>query len=105
MRNKRPLLRGGPLKSTYEADNIHFHWGSKIRKGSEHKLDGKFYDLEMHIVHRNKKYYNIQTARKHKDGLAVISILFSIVDVSKMSLLILFSQNQLIKSFTHITVK
>lgn len=61
--------------------NIHFHWGSKFRKGSEHKLDGIFYNLEMHLVHRNTKYVNMDVARKHKDGLAVIAILFYIVDV------------------------
>lgn len=89
LKNTKPLLSGGPLKGKYQAENIHFHWGSKFRKGSEHKLDGTFYDMEMHIVHRNTKYVNMETARKYKNGLAVIAILFYIVDVSINSRFIL----------------
>jgi carbonic anhydrase len=42
---------------TYKAHHLHFHGPS------EHKIDGRYYDLEMHIVHElidgpDKESYN-----------------------------------------------
>lgn len=62
-------------------EQVHFHWGSTLRKGSEHWLNGHQYDIEMHIVHRNKKYDNMKTAINFEDGVAVVGVLFKVVKV------------------------
>lgn len=66
----------------YEAMAVHFHWGSPQQKGSEHLLNGRRYDLEMHIVHRNTRYQSDEEARNQTDGLAVLAVLFKLVRVS-----------------------
>ncbi|KAL7730518.1 hypothetical protein ACLKA6_000520 [Drosophila palustris] len=76
---ERPYLTGGLLGDFYEAMAVHFHWGSSKQKGSEHLLNGRRYDLEMHIVHRNTKYQTDEEARNQTDGLAVLAVLFKVV--------------------------
>ncbi|XP_017968615.1 carbonic anhydrase 15 [Drosophila navojoa] len=79
---ERPFLTGGLLRDFYEARAVHFHWGSSQRKGSEHLLNGRRYDLEMHIVHRNTRYQSDEEARNQTDGLAVLAVLFKVVRTS-----------------------
>ncbi|EDW24545.1 GL23343 [Drosophila persimilis] len=76
---ERPSVTGGLLQDFYEAREVHFHWGSQQSKGSEHLLNGRRYDLEMHIVHRNTKYSTTEEARNNTDGLAVLAVLFKVV--------------------------
>uniref|UniRef100_A0A1I8PBT6 Carbonic anhydrase n=1 Tax=Stomoxys calcitrans TaxID=35570 RepID=A0A1I8PBT6_STOCA len=73
---KRPFITGGTLNGIYEAMGIHFHWGSSSSRGSEHTIDNRRYDAEMHIVHKSIKYDTIEEAIKHPDGLAVLGIMF-----------------------------
>ncbi|XP_037884696.1 carbonic anhydrase 15-like [Glossina fuscipes] len=53
-----------------------FHWGSPTSKGSEHMIDGHRFDVEMHIVHKNRKYRTMEKASKLHDGLLVVGVLF-----------------------------
>lgn len=80
---ERPYVTGGLLGDFYEAMAVHFHWGSPQRKGSEHVLNGRRYDLEMHIVHRNTRYQSDEEASNQTDGLAVLAVLFKVVRVSE----------------------
>lgn len=50
-----PTISGGGLKGTYEFAQLHFHWGDSENKGSEHKIEGKAFPMEVHLVHFNKK--------------------------------------------------
>ncbi|KRG01687.1 carbonic anhydrase 1 [Drosophila mojavensis] len=63
-----PRMSGALLNRTFNATELHFHWGSKNVKGSEHTIDGKRFDLELHIVHRALAV----------DDIAVMSVLFNI---------------------------
>ncbi|GJQ79681.1 putative eukaryotic-type carbonic anhydrase [Trypoxylus dichotomus] len=45
------IVEGGPLSAPYKFQHIHFHWAEKIDCGSEHAIDGNFFDMEMHAVH------------------------------------------------------
>lgn len=49
-------ISGGPLKSSYILDNIHWHWGENDAAGSEHALNGKRYAAEAHFVFYNAKF-------------------------------------------------
>ena len=53
---------------------MHAHWGDKPGKGSEHTLDGKMFDAELHIVHYNAKYGDPSVAVDKPDGLAVLGM-------------------------------
>ncbi|KAH8264559.1 hypothetical protein KR038_010162 [Drosophila bunnanda] len=75
----KPFVTGALLVDCYEAEAVHFHWGSPKSKGSEHVLDGRRYDLEMHIVHRNNKYLTLREAEAHTDGITVLAVLFKVV--------------------------
>ncbi|KAH8236354.1 hypothetical protein KR026_000323 [Drosophila bipectinata] len=59
----------------FEAQQLHFHWGSEQSRGSEHNLDGKFYDGEMHIVHKNATYETNSDAGRQPNGFAVLAIM------------------------------
>lgn len=70
------MLTGGPLKSMYVFEQLHFHWGSSKGQGSEHYIDSIPGELEMHMVHRNAKYANMTEATANTDGIVVLSVLF-----------------------------
>ncbi|XP_076231720.1 carbonic anhydrase 2 [Calliopsis andreniformis] len=83
-----PYIFGGSLKinKTYEMDHLHFHWGAKNNRGSEHIINGVRYPMEMHIVHRNKIYSNLSNALNHEDGLVVLGIFFQLQEEDNRSL-------------------
>ena len=53
---------------------MHAHWGDKPGRGSEHTLDGRMFDGELHIVHYNSKYGDPSVAVDKPDGLAVLGM-------------------------------
>ena len=54
----------------YVFDNFHYHWGGKAGGGSEHLVDGKQYDMEIHLVF--KKVNN--TNPNAEDAISVLGI-------------------------------
>ncbi|KAH8417317.1 hypothetical protein KR222_008754, partial [Zaprionus bogoriensis] len=73
---QRAYINGGILPGDFEAQSVHFHWGSANSKGSEHIIIDERFDVEMHIVHKNKRYANITVgeASAYWDGLAVLGV-------------------------------
>ncbi|XP_031777946.1 carbonic anhydrase 1 isoform X2 [Nasonia vitripennis] len=73
-----PYIFGALLKENeeYELESFHFHWGLKNSRGSEHVLHGTRYPMEMHLIHRNTKYPNLENALRHEDGLTVLGVFF-----------------------------
>jgi len=67
-------LSGGPLDDDYKVLQMHAHWGDCPGRGSEHTLDGKSFDAELHIVHYNTKYGDAGVAVDKPDGLAVLGM-------------------------------
>lgn len=78
-----PYIFGGPLDNEYEIEGLHFHWGDKNNRGSEHTLNDMRLPLEMHIIHRNKKYRNLAEALQHPDGLCVLAFFYQVKQVSE----------------------
>jgi len=81
-----PFISGGPLLDyIYEFEQMHLHWG-RHDLGSEHKVNGHQYAMEVHIVHYKKEYGNFQNAQKYSDGLCVIGFFGAIspIDNPKM---------------------
>uniref|UniRef100_UPI00398EFBC8 carbonic anhydrase 4-like n=1 Tax=Pristiophorus japonicus TaxID=55135 RepID=UPI00398EFBC8 len=70
--NTRMQLRAGGLNADYVAAQFHLHWGKSIGSGgSEHTIDGKQADMELHIVHRQKGL-SLTNVFARPDGLAVL---------------------------------
>ncbi|XP_075144686.1 carbonic anhydrase 2-like [Haematobia irritans] len=74
----RPLIKGGILNGIFEAVDVHFHWGSRKTKGSEHVIDNYRFDGEIHINHRNIKYRTMEEAARYSDGLAGLAIMMEV---------------------------
>ncbi|KAK0091619.1 hypothetical protein PV326_002953 [Microctonus aethiopoides] len=77
-----PYIFGAMLNENqqYELEGLHFHWGNKNNRGSEHVLNDIRYSMEMHIIHRNIAYSNMEHASAHADGLVVLGIFFQVQD-------------------------
>ncbi|XP_078051574.1 putative carbonic anhydrase 3 [Augochlora pura] len=75
-----------PENEEFKVDHLHFHWGAKNNRGSEHILNHIRYPMEMHIVHRNKAYSNLSDALQHNDSLVVLGIFFQLQDEDNMLL-------------------
>lgn len=73
-------LSGGPLDGEYRLEQMHAHWGAKEGRGSEHTLNGKMFDGELHLVHYNTAYGSFAEAVDKPDGLAVLGIFLQVGD-------------------------
>jgi len=73
------ILSGGGLVDKYQLAQFHYHWGSSKNeyKGSEHRVDGKQWASELHLVHFNNKYDNLSHALNEggKTALAVVGVM------------------------------
>ncbi|XP_055544276.1 carbonic anhydrase 7 [Wyeomyia smithii] len=79
-RGTHPYIFGGKMLNEYELEGLHFHWGDKNNRGSEHVLNDIRYPLEMHIIHRNKKYKTVAEALGYSDGLTVLGFLYQVTE-------------------------
>lgn len=70
-RPQQPYILGGPLKTRYIFEQLHFHWADTDQSGCEHTLEGNKYSMEAHAVHYNSKYSSFTEAADKPDGLAV----------------------------------
>ncbi|XP_069061828.1 carbonic anhydrase 9 isoform X2 [Pleurodeles waltl] len=64
------IVEGLPLE--YRAAQLHFHWGSPERPGSEHTVNGEHYPGEIHMVYFSSEYSSIKEAMDKPGGLAVL---------------------------------
>ncbi|XP_029162999.1 carbonic anhydrase-like [Nylanderia fulva] len=63
-------LSGANLPSVYVLEQMHFHWSA------EHTVDDVRDPLELHFVHYDNQYANFSEATQHKNGIAVVAVLF-----------------------------
>jgi len=70
----------GEFKGKFTFAQLHFHFGSRSNKGSEHKVNGKPYPMELHFVHYISKHESIADALHDAkpNSLAVLGVLFSL---------------------------
>jgi len=79
-------ISGGGLSSDFILAQGHFHWGNTSTVGSEHLVEGESFPLELHLVHYNAKYKSLGDAVQQKDGLAVLGVMFNIVEEPNLNL-------------------
>ncbi|XP_013097369.2 putative carbonic anhydrase 3 [Stomoxys calcitrans] len=85
----KPRISGGPLPAdeTYQFENLHFHWGANNSLGSEHVLNNRRYPMEVHAVHYNTKYANLEEAIQHSDGVTVVTAFYQINSFQRLAAL------------------
>nr|XP_028603998.1 carbonic anhydrase 9 isoform X2 [Podarcis muralis] len=66
-------LTGGGFPQPYQAAQLHLHWGSALKPGSEHTVDGHRYAGEIHVVYYSSHFDTIQEAQVEPGGLAVLA--------------------------------
>ncbi|XP_017314972.1 carbonic anhydrase 4 [Ictalurus punctatus] len=66
----------GNLLHTYNAIQLHFHWGNNGSPGSEHTLDGEQYPMELHILHLKDTYIAVEDALNDTTGQAILGFFF-----------------------------
>ena len=74
----QPIIHGGYNNEKFEFHGLHFHWGSKNFRGSEHLINFQHPPGEAHFVHFNKKYKTIAEAITKADGLLVLAFFLKI---------------------------
>ncbi|XP_062582204.1 carbonic anhydrase-related protein-like isoform X2 [Saccostrea cucullata] len=77
----RSVISGGPLPpgSEYELSDIRFHWGRYSTRGSEHKVNGKAFPMEVQLVHWNTTMFqNFEEALGKPNGICIISLFVQI---------------------------
>nr|BAJ52887.1 carbonic anhydrase-related protein VIII [Pinctada fucata] len=75
------VISGGPLPSGYEFElsEIRFHWGRYSTRGSEHKVNGKAFPMEVQLVHWNSsQYQSYETALGKDSGVVILSLFVQI---------------------------
>jgi len=75
-------LSGGGLTGDYELRDIYFHWGSVDTQGSEHRIDGRAYPMEVQFMHSQPEYFDDWYAyySGETDAVAGLAVLFEISD-------------------------
>lgn len=73
-----PYVFGARLRDEYVLEGLHFHWGNRNNMGSEHIFNDVRFPLEMHVIHRNRKYGDVAEALNHGDGLAVLAFFYQV---------------------------
>ena len=72
------MMSGGPLANPYQLLQLHFHWGKRNGRGSEHTIDKERFPLEMHLVHQSATvaWGDSSAMTNGPDGLAVAAFLW-----------------------------
>ncbi len=86
LRSDQNNVSGAWLPGSFKIEQLHFHWGNNSDFGSEHTIDSRRYPLEMHLVHYNADYPDVQAAHDKEQGLAVVSVLFDISEEDNIHL-------------------
>lgn len=97
-------ISGGPMDGQYTLKQFHFHWGASSTFGSEHKIEGKVYSAELHLVHWNAQSYpSFEDAASAPNGLVVLAIFIqageehkTLKDLTKLFGQIHFSEDHVI---------
>ncbi|XP_032592648.1 putative carbonic anhydrase 3 isoform X3 [Drosophila grimshawi] len=98
----QPAVCGCKLKSIYKAVQLHFHWGSPEKKGSEHSINCTRYDAELHIIHQNIAYALKENALCSWDGFVVLAIMVNIVECPTLKPRVLnevFNKSRFVRNF------
>lgn len=88
-----PTISGSALNNEqFILSGFHFHWGNSNAGGAEHLINNRQYDAEMHLVHYNRKYRNLEQALNANDGsVAVLGVFLKVGLEFKFKLILINS--------------
>uniref|UniRef100_A0AAY4BWG2 Carbonic anhydrase n=1 Tax=Denticeps clupeoides TaxID=299321 RepID=A0AAY4BWG2_9TELE len=69
-------VQGGGLSGRYKATQLHLHWGIDGQPGSEHRVDGEQYAMELHIAHEKEQPKSEEDDNEHAVLAFFIEFLF-----------------------------
>jgi len=96
----KPTITGGRLGDrVYEFLQLHWHWGSDDSQGSEHRVDGQMFPMELHMVHINTAYGDEWPL--HSDGAAVLGFFYEVSTEDNANLWDLLDGLATMKSLTN----
>lgn len=84
--SKPTTITGGGLNGDFVLSHGLVHWGWNDQEGSEHKVRGQAFPLEIQLVHFNSVYRSYEQAVGKTDGLAVLSVLHELSDTDNEKL-------------------
>jgi len=92
-------VSSGGLPGTYIVEQFHFHWALVNGMGSEHKSNGKQFELEMHIVMHKNTFASVgaAVAAPGSDNLAVLGVWFQLDSKDNPALDLIFTEEALSK--------
>ncbi|KAL1428620.1 hypothetical protein MTO96_002976 [Rhipicephalus appendiculatus] len=73
-------VRGGYMHGTFEFRYAQFHWGSTSSQGSEHRVDGIAYPMEVQLVYTKHNYAAVGKPDQ-KYSVAIIATLYQVTYV------------------------
>ncbi|KAK3540397.1 hypothetical protein QTP70_030410 [Hemibagrus guttatus] len=71
-------VKGGSIKHNYQIVEMRFHWGTNVTNGSEHKLDGRRFPMEMQIVGLAPEFTDVEEASAVTAGLLMMGVFIDI---------------------------
>ncbi|XP_047655782.1 carbonic anhydrase 2-like isoform X2 [Tachysurus fulvidraco] len=84
-------VKGGSINHNYRIVEMRFHWGSNITNGSEHKLDGRRFPMEMQIVGVAPGFADVEAASANQSGLLMLGVFIDIAS----------AENKAFKALSH----
>jgi len=76
--NQEIVIKISGLNDQYKLSQLFFHWGYTSQVGSEHRIKGKAYPMELQFLTYNSKYKDLAEAIQNPDGLAILGVLFEL---------------------------
>jgi len=74
-------VTGGPVKDDFKFLQFHIHWGTQHEEGSEHTVNGKMTEAELHIVNWNSSLYKTPgeaASSSQNNGLIVLGVMLKV---------------------------
>ncbi|KAH0567230.1 carbonic anhydrase 2-like [Cotesia glomerata] len=75
---KIPYVSGSSLEHKYTIHSFQFRWSSDVNSGSEHRISGKSYPIEMQSVHYNDEYDSYEDAENTEKGILIYSLFYEV---------------------------
>ena len=66
----------GTGNAQFRLTQVHIHVGGDNNQGSEHQVNGRPAALEMHLVHFDTRFADLEAAKLHPNGIMVTALLF-----------------------------
>jgi len=80
-----PMLSDGGLTTTYKMSHMDWHWGSDDTHGSEHRIDGRAYPMELHLIYYREDFSDYYAAQMSEldNAIVVLAVMYELSDTAE----------------------